>query len=138
MKVVLDTNVLVSGTFWDGDSRKILGLLDEKVIVGVLSQEIIDEYRAVLIRDDIVDKIINKNLIASRVVERIISTSIIVKPKNQLFVVKDDPKDNKVIECAVAAEADYIITKDRDLLRMKKFESITIITPEEFLKRLGK
>ena len=138
MKVVLDTNVLVSGTFWDGDSRKILRLLDQKEIVCILSQEIIDEYRAVLIRDDIVDKIVNKNLIASRVVERIISASIIVKPKNQLFVVKDDSEDNKIVECAIAAQADYIITKDQDLLRMKKFESITIITPEEFLKRLGK
>ena len=138
MKVVLDTNVLVSGTFWDGDSRKILRLLDQKEIVCILSQEIIDEYRAVLIRDDIVDKIVNKNLIASRVVERIISASIIVKPKNQLFVVKDDSEDNKIVECAIAAQADYIITKDQDLLRLKKFESIMIITPEEFLKRLGK
>ena len=57
MKVVLDTNILVSGTFWKGDSAKILECIDIKKIELILSEELIKEYNEIIKRDEILDKI---------------------------------------------------------------------------------
>ena len=133
MKIVPDTNILVSSTFWDGDPRKILSLIDQKLVACILSQEILDEYQKVIVRDDIVEKIADKNLVASKIVERIMSNSTIVKITIHLDIVKNDANDNKIIECANAGNADYIITRDEHLLKLRKYENIKIVKPEEFL-----
>jgi len=57
-------------------------------------------------------------------------------PKRKVNVVKQDPDDNKFIEAALEGEADYIVTQDRHLLKLKEFEGIKIVTPEEFLRIL--
>ncbi len=61
-------------------------------------------------------------------------TSII--PIEKINITKEDPDDNKIIECAVTAKANYIITYDKHLLKIKKFRNILIIKPEEVLKIL--
>src|SRR3989344_1653972 len=58
----------------------------------------------------------------------------LMEPKQKINVVKDDPDDNKVIECAIESSSDYIITYDKHLLRIKEYKGIKIITPEEFNK----
>jgi predicted nucleic acid-binding protein len=60
--------------------------------------------------------------------------STIIKPKTRLSIVKEDHDDNKIIECAVTGKADYIITKDKHLLKIKNYKGIKIITPREFLR----
>ncbi len=60
--------------------------------------------------------------------------STVVEPILKLDAVKDDPKDNHIIECAVAAKADAIITGDKDLLRMGEYEGIKILPVSEFLQ----
>lgn len=56
----------------------------------------------------------------------------VVTPKERIDKIKNDPGDNRVLECAVAAEADIIITMDRDLLRLKAFRNIPIVHPKTF------
>ena len=65
-------------------------------------------------------------------IDLIIRNSTIVKPKERISIVKDDPKDDIFIETAVAGNVDYIISQDNHLLKLKKFRGIKIITPEEF------
>ena len=60
--------------------------------------------------------------------------SIIVEPKEKIAIVKDDPKDDIFIETAVAGNADFIVSQDKDLLKLKEFRGIMIITPEDFNK----
>ena len=67
-------------------------------------------------------------------VELIIRNSISVEPKEKILAVKDDPKDNIFIETAIAGNADYIVSQDNHLLKLKEFREIKIITPEEFNK----
>lgn len=136
MKVTLDTNVLASATFWTGDSHRIVVLIDQKKIELVLSEEIIDEYFDVANRDEIIEKVVNKGLITSEIIDRVISHAIIVEPEEKLDVIKDDPDDNKVLECAISGKVDYIVTKDKHLLNLKDFRGIKIIKPEEFLNVL--
>ncbi len=98
----------------------------------VTSQEILNEIRKVLkdpeehfeLSEQEIDDIINGILLYAKLIE----------PAIRVEVVRD-PKDNHVVACAVSAKADYILTRDNDLLTLKEFRQIKIITPEEFLKR---
>lgn len=135
MKVGLDTNVLVSGTFWRGDSEKIISKIENKEVELISSKELIEEYEEVIAREEIMDKMQNKDLILNESVQKIINDSTIVEPTKKFDVVKEDPKDNKVVECAVEGNVDYIVSQDNHLLNLKEFKGIKIVTPEEFLKR---
>ena len=133
IKVTLDTNVLVSGTFWAGDSYKVLIFINERKIKCYLSKEIIKEYIKILNSEEIIDKIENKNLIVSNVIQKVLSISTIVDPKNPINIV-DDPDDNKFIEAAIEGNVDYIISQDKHLLKIKEYKGIKILTPADFLK----
>ncbi len=135
IKFTADTNILVSGSFWTGDSFKILEKADMKEIILVTSKEIIEEYTQVMGSDEIIGKIKEKSLIVSNIIQRVISNSIIVEPTEKINAVNEDPEDNKILECAKAGKADYIVTNDNHLLKLKEFEGIKIIKPDEFLKR---
>lgn len=134
MRITADTNVLISSTFWYGSSNKIMEKVENKEIELVLSREIIKEFTKVLEYEEIQQKIKNKNLEMRRTVEKIASISTIVEPKQKLNVVKDDAKDNKIIECAVEGNVDYIISQDKHLLKLKEYKEIKIVLPEDFLK----
>lgn len=57
-----------------------------------------------------------------------------VQPAVELYVVKEDPADNRIMECAVSAGADYIVTGDKDLLRLGRYDSIRILNVADFLE----
>jgi len=95
----------------------------------VLSKAIISEFEQVLNYDEIQ----NKNLEMKRTVRKIISISKIIEPIGRLEIIKDDPSDNIILECALDGDVDYIISRDKHLLRLEEFKGIRILTPEEFL-----
>ena len=100
MKITVDTNVLISATFWHGASEKIIIKAENKEIDLVLSKKIVSEYTEVLNSDEIQDKIKNKSLEMKYSIGKIISISTIIEPQESLNIVKDDPSDNIVLECA--------------------------------------
>lgn len=136
MKITVDTNVLISATFWYGTSDKIIEKVENKEIELVLSKEIIEEFANVLDYEEIQEKIENKNLEMKRTVEKIVSISTIAEPR-QKFDIAEDKEDNKIIDCAFEGQVDYIITQDYHLLKLREFRGIKIIAPEEFLKSFG-
>lgn len=137
MRITVDTNILVSATFWKGDSEKIIEKAEKKELYLVLSREIIDEYIRVLEYDEIKEKVSKSKLAMTLGVRKLLSIARIVEPKDKLDVVKEDPADNKIIECAKEGKAEFIITKDNHLLSIRKYEGIKIVEPERFLKILG-
>jgi len=134
MKVTLDTNVLISATFWYGASNKIIEKVENGEIVLVLSLDIIKEFSRVLNYKEIQEKVKSKNLEIKYTLGKIINLSEIIQPKEKFNVVKEDPFDNKFLECAYEGKVKYLITKDKHLLKLKEFRNIKIITPEEALK----
>jgi len=78
MKITLDTNVLISATFWKGNSDKIIEKVEKKDIELILSKDIIEEFARVLKYKEIQEKVKNKNLEMKRTVEKIISISKII------------------------------------------------------------
>jgi len=129
VKVVIDTNVFIS-SFFGGNPRKIIDLWNNGKILLCLSNEIIDEYVAVLRRMGLQnEKEINELLKIFAEGYNLIFTA----ETPRLEIIKDDPDDNKFIECAVELEAQYIISGDKHLQKIKKYMEILIVSPKEFL-----
>lgn len=133
MRVVIDTNIFVS-SFFGGNPRKVIDLWKKEKIILCLSKEILDEYIEVLQRIGLEDENELKELI-----------SLFARGFNILFtaktpkisIVKNDPDDDKFIECAVALKADVIITGDKALHDVIEYEEIKILTPQQFLRNYG-
>ena len=134
LKVTLDTNVLISGTFWEGEAYKIMQLIEQKKIECHLSKAILEEYNKVLHSEEILEKISEHHLKIKSVMIKVIEMCSIVEPKTCILVVDEDPDDNKILECAVEARVNYIVSYDEHLLKLKEFEGIRIILPKELLK----
>ena len=132
IRIVLDTNVLLSGTFWTGASYHILDLIDKKKAFLILSKQILEEYNRVVQSDEIMDK---KAYNVERVnsMAKLLKKAILVKPEQKIRIVKDDPDDDKFIEAAVSGKAGFILSQDNHLLKLKKYKQIRILLPEEFL-----
>jgi len=125
--VTFDTNVLLSATLWDGSvAQKVLFDCIQRDIKIYSSPEILAEYRKVLKRDfEFTDEEIGEIL---GTVMKVIN---IIEPNEKVNIVKNDPDDNKIIECAIASKSQYLITYDKELLKIKEYQGIKIITPEE-------
>ncbi len=132
MKVVLDTNVLLSATLWHGSvSQKLLAKLIRNNTRIYSSMEIIAEYENVLKRDF---EYTNRKI--AILVEKILLFSTLINPKRLVKIVKADPADDKIVNCAVEASAEYIITYDPHLLNLVNYRGTEIITPETAMKKL--
>jgi len=132
LKVFLDTNILVSATFWKGSSYKLFLKILHDEISGYTSNDILQEYRNVLKRDFQLDE----NEVDIRI-EKFIKVLEIVSPSKTLDVIKEDPTDNRVLEGAIEAEADFIVSYDQHLLKLKKYNRISIAPPEQVIEYHG-
>ncbi len=82
-RLTLDTNILISGTFWSGASFKVLERIDQKIDESVSSAEILSEYERIIKSEEIIEKVENKDLIMSKVSQKVIINSNIVIPKKK-------------------------------------------------------
>lgn len=127
MQVVFDTNVLLSSTLWEGSvAQKLLFKLIKHDVKIFASEDILAEYKKVLTRDF---EYSDEKILS--IVEKLLLFLNLVNPVEKVDVVKEDPDDNKVIDCALASSSDYLITYDKHLLNLKSFGKVRIITPEQ-------
>jgi len=129
-RLVLDTNIFISALGWGGRPGKVL----KSCISGrhelLLSLELLEELASVL-RHPKFDFIpVEKKV---HLLKNLAIISEIVRPAIKLNVIPEDPADNKVLECAVAGAADYIISGDAHLLDLKQYSKVRIISAEEFV-----
>ena len=129
-KIIIDNNVLISGLGWNGTPRIIL----EQVIAGkyvfLISNKQMEELRKVLTYPKF--KFTKKQI--EKYIKLIQSISLCVLTKTKIQVIKEDPADNMFLELAHETGADYIITGDMHLLKLKKYNKTDIINPQYFLK----
>jgi len=129
VRVVLDSNVLISSFFWRGNEYEILRKALEGKFELLISGAILAEIENVL------DK--KFGVQAGRIketVELIIANSTVIEPKSRLNVIRDDESDNRILECAVEGAADYIVTGDKHLLKLREYRRTLILGSENFLK----
>ncbi|MBI4130649.1 putative toxin-antitoxin system toxin component, PIN family [Candidatus Roizmanbacteria bacterium] len=131
IKVVLDTNVYLSGIIFGGKPKIILSLIQSNKLQNYTSLQILLE-----LSDKLHQKFLWTALDVQYALKAISITSIVIKPKLPLTVIRQDPTDNKILECARDAKVDYIITGDKHLLQLKRFGGIEIVRPGEFLKKM--
>jgi|SRR3989344_1024202 len=135
MKIVLDTNVWLSGIFWDDEASKILEKAEKKEMQIMISEDILSEIVNVLNRESKFQKyILNLRLSIEDLLRTILSISTLIETKTKLDIIKADPKDNIILEAAIDEKVEYVISYDNHLLNMIEFRGIKIISPGEFLK----
>ncbi|MFQ5802397.1 MAG: putative toxin-antitoxin system toxin component, PIN family [Candidatus Methylomirabilales bacterium] len=134
MRVVLDTNTLISALLFSGTASRLVPLWQSRRLTLLISKAILQEYLRALaypkfrLTDQEIKELIEGELLPF--VE-------VVRVRRHLAVVRRDPEDNKFLECAVAGRAEHLVTGDQDLLELVSYRGITILTVGEFLKRIG-
>jgi putative PIN family toxin of toxin-antitoxin system len=129
IRAVADTNVLISAIVFRGlpETFLELGLLGAFQLV--TSKVLLDELAGKLHEKF---EMSSQGVLSMR--ESLTAASLVVSPQIRLAVVKDDPDDDRVLECAVAGEAEFIVTGDRHLLEIGIFNGIEIVKVREFLE----
>ena len=134
MRVVLDTNAVVSALLFTGISAQLVSVWQKNLITLLLSREILDEYLHVLSYPKFE---LSEDDIKGLIQQEILPYAEVVKPKRRLGVVHRDPSDDKFIECAVAGKAHAIISGDKDLLSIGRCRQVHILSPAQFLTAHG-
>ncbi len=128
-RVTADTNILISGLIYRrGKPFELLRMALGGEINLTISQAIIDETMDVLVPKFNVPL---DDLAAYEGVLR--QAARTVTPAERLEVIKEDPADHRILECAVTAGSEYIVSGDKDLLRLGSYDSIKILNVSDFL-----
>lgn len=131
MKIVLDTNVLVSGIFWKGVPYKIVELFVNDYLQVFVTKKILKEYFEVLDRIDGFGEVAKKW-------QLLILEKVLIVGEKRTVTVSRDANDDMFVNCALSANAQYIVSGDKDLLVLREVFKIKIITPVQFLKIIRK
>lgn len=132
LRVVLDTNVLVSAIISDGKSRELLRRGISKQFSIITSDLILKELTVVLRRP----KFKTSQVEVQRVIVALMRTAEVVNVTSKIKAVKEDPKDDMVVETAYDGNADMIVTGDSHLLVLNNFKKIKIVSVEQMLSCL--
>lgn len=131
IRVVLDTNVIISAVFWRGSPYKVT----RKILRGELTL-----VTSTAILEEVIDRLQNKFNLPAEETEKLrailLTHSLLVEPTTKLRAVKADEKDNKIVECAVDGRADFIVTGDTHILELEEYSGIRIVTPAGLLRAL--
>jgi putative PIN family toxin of toxin-antitoxin system len=130
MKIVLDTNVFISGIFFSGPPSQILRAWKNKRLQIILSQDILIEYQRVA--ESLTLKYPSIDILP--IIELVTVHGQFVDTKNVDITVCEDPDDNKFIECAIASDTKIIVSGDKHLLKIKGFKGIKVHKPREFVE----
>jgi putative PIN family toxin of toxin-antitoxin system len=139
LKAVLDANLFISGLLTPkGPSAKILNLWRVGVFDLVISIPILHEIQRVIFYPKIKKRHSWTNSKIIEFLHDLSHFSIMVSGQTKVDLIKDDPTDNKFLACAFEGNADYIVTGDQHLLKVKGYKGTKIISPKEFLDILKK
>jgi len=132
--LVIDTNQIIAGSLWpSGPAGFILETWRERKIDIVVSPVILDEVERVLIT-----KFQTGHEAADYLKKVLAYHGKLVDPQEKIDVIKNDPSDNMFLEAAIAGKADFIVSRDNDLLKLKEFRGITINPPESMAQWIRK
>jgi putative PIN family toxin of toxin-antitoxin system len=132
VRAIADTNVYISALNFGGVPEEVLGLGRAGAIQLFISPSMIKEIEGVLLRKfDWSAKAAREALTAMQEFVQL------VRPKESIHVITEDEPDNRILECALEARADVVITGDRHLRQLRTFRGISIVSPGEFLEARG-
>jgi len=128
LRIVLDTNVLVSAfVFPGGAPETVYRLAVEERLELITSRPLLAEFGRVL------SEKFDAPRAATEAVAQIASIATVVDPTQEVAVIADDPEDNRVLEAALESRAEVTVSGDRHLLRLKSWQGVRIVSPADFL-----
>jgi uncharacterized protein len=134
MRVVFDTNVVASASFWRGTPFDCLAAWAKGRCEAVVSPALLAEYHETI--EELRLEYPGKLFVAWA--DALAESAVLVFPSDRASGATSDPDDEMILECALAAEADCIVTGDKKhLLPLRQFRDIPIISPADFLRRLS-
>jgi len=128
-KTTLDTNILISALGWEGNPKKVF----DKVVNGEIELVISDEQFNELTETLDYPKFQFTEEQKDRFKSLVLELATFVKPVEKIAEIKNDPDDNIILEVAIAGNVEHIVSGDPDLLDLKEFRGIKIVTAREFL-----
>ena len=138
MRVVLDSNVIVSGSISaQGAPGQILSAWEEGDFQLIVSPALLAEYRRALGYDRVRARHQKDDEELDEFVARFARFGVLTVPHTSISIITDDPDDNLILECAESGGATHIVSGDPHLLRLESFQGIPILTPRAFIDLLG-
>lgn len=131
IKAVLDTNVLVSALLFKGELSRLADLWKRGVFIPVLTRETFEEFRAVLTYPKFS---LTEQEIKVLIEEEVLPFFEVIELTDKAVSICRDPDDDKFIACAMSASADFIVSGDKDLLDIGRYQSVRIINASEILR----
>jgi uncharacterized protein len=135
MRVVADTNVIVSAMLWIGSPHQILVASEDARLTLCTSPSLLRELTGVLSRPKFAPRLRALQVSVSELTTGYARLARLVNPQRIMRVVAEDPADNEVLACALAARAHYIVSGDTDLLRLRSYRGISILSPRLFVQQ---
>lgn len=136
MRVVIDTNIWVSGLLWRGVPWRLLCLAEQAEIQLCMSPEMLDELEQVLSYERLSPRLVQLGLTPSELVAYALRLALIFEVPKGAPIVAADPDDDVFLRCAEVAEARYVVSGDHHLLDVHEYAGIEILTVDDFLARM--
>jgi len=131
MRVILDTNVFISGIFFSGPPSQILKAWANKSLQIVLSKQILDEYQRV--SEELSSKFQEIDILP--IIELVTIHGQFIDTQGFEITVCEDPDDDKFLECAIAGKCKIIISGDKHLLKLSGYEGVAVMSPRNFVDK---
>ncbi|MBI4494876.1 MAG: putative toxin-antitoxin system toxin component, PIN family [Chloroflexi bacterium] len=136
--MVIDTNVLVSRYLSPaGSPARVFARWEQHAFTLVVSEPLLAEYQRVLLYERIAARHRMAPTEVAEVIEEFRGFAYVVEPQETVTVISADPPDNRVLECAIAGAAAYIVSGDGHLLELQEYRGVTILSPAAFLAVLS-
>ena len=137
MRVTVDTNLLVSASLWGGNPRRVLDAARDGIFELCLSGALLEELAGVLDRDKFRKRLIAVRSTPAKIVSEIEAIATVVEVERIEPVIFRDPDDDAVLACALSSQSKVIVSGDDDLLELKQYRGIWIITATRLLAELN-
>src|SRR5437763_294070 len=127
MRVVTDTNIVVSGFLWDGNERRLMDAARDGLIRLFSSRILLDEFEGVLSLPKFSGRLAKKNITSRFIVENYTGLAMVVATQALDSLTSRDTDDDEVLACAIAGNCEIVVTGDDDLLVLKEYRGVRIV-----------
>ncbi len=137
MRIVFDTNVLVSAILWSGAPQKVVAAAIAREDTILASEALFHELKNVLFRPKFAPKFARSGTTPQAAFDELLGTAELVEPAEVPPGIVRDEKDRFILACAVGGRADTIVSGDKDLVVLSVYEGIPVMTADQFLQHLS-
>jgi uncharacterized protein len=134
VRLVVDTNVLVSAFLWEGTPGRLIELAGEKVVQLYTSRVLLEELATTLTKKKLAKPVAATGLTAEQMLANYRRIASLVTARQLTDQVSRDADDDEVLACALAARAELVVSGDDDLLTLKTFQGMPIVSPAQAVR----